>query len=230
MNKYIKKNFENTIFEYELKDEKLAIELNDYINKNIGYIYEFFGNNIKHEIPTIHIISTKKELDKIYRERNKIKEEQEVPNWIIGFTGNEDIYYLSLNDYKSTSHYFKQEDYEKKLLLFKKTIIHEYIHFINKLFNKKYDVPLTIKCLVEGIAQLLSGQNENKKIDFNYSLEDILKSNDCYNGWYLVTKYIVENYSHDIVLDLFLNKDKAERFIIDIYDEIKDYYTNNISK
>lgn len=227
MNNYIKKTFENALFEYESKDEKLILELNDYINKNVSYIYNFFGNDIKHEIPIIHIISTKRELDTIYRERNEIREDQEVPNWLIGFAGNEDIYYLSLDDYKNTVHSFKPEDYEMKLLFFKKTIIHEYVHFINKLFNKKYNVPLTIKCLVEGIAQLLSGQNDDKQIDFNYSLEDILRSSNCYNGWYLVTKYVVENYSHDKIIDLLLNKNKAEKFIIDIYDDIRVYYISN---
>ena len=58
--------------------------------------------------------------------------------------------------------------------------------------------------------------NDDKQIDFNYSLEDILRSSNCYNGWYLVTKYIVENYSHDKIIDLLLNKNKAEKFIIDI--------------
>lgn len=221
----IKTTFDNAIFEYELKNEKIILELNDYINKKISGIYNFFGNDIKREIPIIHIISKKKELDKIYCERNEINEE--VPNWVIGFAGDNDIYYLSLNDYKNTAHAFKEEDYENKLIFFKKTIVHEYIHFVNKLFNKKYNLPLTTKCLVEGIAQLLSGQNDDKKIVFDYSLDDILKTNNCYNGWYLVTKYIVENYSHDLIIELFKNKKKAEVFIINIYDDIKNYYASN---
>lgn len=215
------KIFKNAIFEYDKIDEDLILELNDYIDKHVDYIYNFFGNDIKREIPIIHIISTKKELDKIYCERNKVSS---APIWVIGFAGNNNIFYLSIKQYESFSHVFKSNNYEENLEYYKKTIIHEYIHFVNMLFNKKYDVQLTSKYLVEGIAMVLSKQNDNKNLYFNYSLEDILNSNNNYNGWYLVTKYIIENYSHEFIMELFKDKEKSRMFLIEHFKEIKDYY------
>ena len=92
------------------------------------------------------------------------------------------------------------------------------------LFNKKYGVRLTSKYLVEGIAIVLSKQNENKNLYFNYSLDDILNSNNNYNGWYLVTKYIIDNYSQKFIMELFKDKEKSRMFLIEHFSEIKDYY------
>lgn len=215
------KIFKNAIFEYDKIDEDLILELNDYIDKHVDLIYNFFGNDIKREIPIIHIISTKKELDKIYCESKKVPS---APSWVVGFTGNKDIFYLSVKQYECFSHVFKTNNYEENLEYYKKTIIHEYIHFVNMLFNKKYDVQLTSKYLVEGIAMFLSKQNDNKQLSFNYSLDDILNSNNNYNGWYLVTKYIIENYSQKFLMELFKDKEKSRMFLIEHFKEIKDYY------
>ena len=66
-----------------------------------------------------------------------------------------EIYYLSINDYKNTSHTI---DFD----MYKKTILHEYVHYVNRLFCIKNNCNFSTKYLSEGIATYLSKQNENK--------------------------------------------------------------------
>ncbi len=135
------------------------------------------------------------------------------------------IYYLSLNDYKNTSHAFDKSDYDIRLNSYKKTILHEFIHYVNRYFCKINNCEFSCKYLAEGIAQYLSNQNDSNLLQFNYSVDDILNSNNCYNGWYLVTKYIIENYSQDFFLDLLKDREEAKQFLEMHYKNIKDYYS-----
>ena len=63
-------------------------------------------------------------------------------------------------------------------------------------------------------------------IDVNYDLDDILNSNDCYNDWYLITKYIIDKYPKAFLLDLLKDRNKAHDFLKNEYKEIKNYYLN----
>lgn len=220
----MKKIFKNAIFEYDKEDEDLILDLNNYIDEHVDEIYYFFGNDVEREIPYIRIIRTKEEFDKLCRKYYEIYDNQPIPNWLIGFTNNDGIFYLSINDYKSTSHAFKKEDYEENLDYYKKTIVHEYIHFVNILFCKKHNCYYTIKYLSEGVAQVLSKQNEKEKLKFVCSLDDLLNGTNCYNGWYLVFKYIINNYPQEFILELFKDDIKAQELITNIYDDIKKYY------
>ena len=217
---------DSAIFNYEFDDRFLVEKLSAYVDEHKDDIYSFFNMKFDNTKPIINIIAKKEELDNIHRRFNDLKDTDEVPKWIVGLSASDmQIYYLSLNDYNSTSHAFKKEDYEIQLEMYKKTILHEYVHYVNRLFCKKNNCSYSIKCLSEGIAQYLSNQKNNSAIQFNYSLNEILTSNNCYNGWYLVTKYIIENYSHELVLELLKDKNEAEKFITEKYEEIKKYYT-----
>ena len=218
---------DSAIFNYEINDELLIEELSDYIDEYKDTIYNFFDINISDKKPIINIVDKKEKLDEIHKKFNNLKDTDEVPKWIVGLsTSDMQIYYLSINDYDNTSHAFKKENYKMHLDMYKKTILHEYVHYVNRLFCQKNNCSFSIKCLSEGIAQYLSNQNSDSILQFNYSLNDILTSNNCYNGWYLVTKYIIEKYSHELFLDLLKDKNRAESFIKKIYDEIKNYYLN----
>ena len=221
----MKKIFKNAIFEYDKEEKYLILDLNNYIDEHVDEIYNFFGNDIDREIPYIRIITTKEELYKLYRHYHKLDESEQIPKWLIGFTNNEGIFYLSINDYKNTDHAFEKEDYEINLEEFKKTIIHEYIHFVNILFCKKNKCHYTIRYLSEGVALVLSKQKEQNKI-FKFSLDDILNGRNCYNGWYLVFQYIINHYDQKLIIELFKDCNSAKKFITNIYDDIKNYYTN----
>ena len=223
----VKKTTDCAVFNYELDDSYLIEKISSFIQDNKDKVFSFFGINIDFNKPIINIINKKEKLDDIHRKFNDLEDTDEVPKWIVGFSSSDmQIYYLSINDYCNTSHAFKNEEYEVELDMYKKTILHEYIHYVNRLFCKKNNCSFSIKCLAEGVSQYLSDQKKDITLQFNYSLEDILNSNNCYNGWYLVTKYLIEKYPHELVLELLKDNKRAECFIKESYNKIKDYYLN----
>ena len=53
---------------------------------------------------------------------------------------------------------------------------------------------------------------------------DMRKS--CYDGWYLITKFFVENYDKDFVLEIFQSNRMARELLKDeLYDRAKQYYS-----
>ena len=116
----------------------------------------------------------------------------------------------------------RSKNYEQALDEYKKVFVHEYIHYVNYLFENKHNCSRTARYLVDGIASYLSHQYDNLDADFDYSIEDIL-GNNCYFGWYLVTKYLIENYTHDYILELFQSSRQARELLInELYDEVKN--------
>ena len=223
----MKKITNTVVFKYEEQDKNLINELGTYIDEKLPAIYEFFKINMKNEKVIINIIAKKDELDTIHRRFNDLEENVEVPKWLIGFSASDmQIYYLSLNAYKSTTHVFSLSEYYEKLIEYKKTILHECIHYVNRLFCKENNCHFSCRFLAEGIALYLSNQMEGKSLKFDYSIESILNSNSCYNGWYLVTKYILEKYSCEKFLELLKDSKMAELFLKEEFLNIRDYYFN----
>ena len=200
-----------------MEDENLVFELNNYINENINEIYSFFELKDIISKATIIILSTKEEFDKEVRPLKKEYEEYGVPSWVIGFSLKDKIYFLSLSDYKNTPHKDKID-----LLAYKKTILHEYIHYIVGLylFENKCSYPL--RALNEGIAQYLSHQRDKNIITLKHDLSEVLDATTAYSEWYLITKYIIDNYSKEYFLELLRDRDKAIDFINNNFDYIKD--------
>ena len=213
----MEKEFNHAIFKYNLEDENLVFELNNYINENINEIYSFFELKDITSKATIIILPTKEEFDKEVRPLKKEYEEYGVPSWVIGFSIKDKIYFLSLRDYKNTPHKDKTD-----LLAYKKTILHEYIHYIVGLylFENKCSYPL--RALNEGIAQYLSHQRDNNIITLKNDLSEVLDGTTAYSEWYLITKYIIDNYSKDYFLELLKDKTKTREFITDNFDNIKN--------
>ena len=213
----MEKEFDHAIFKYNLEDENLVFELNNYINENINEIYSFFELKDIISKATIIILSTKEEFDKEVRPLKKEYEEYGVPSWVIGFSLKDKIYFLSLSDYKNTPHKDKID-----LLAYKKTILHEYIHYIVGLylFENKCSYPL--RALNAGIAQYLSHQRDKNIITLKHDLSEVLDATTAYSEWYLITKYIIDNYSKEYFLELLRDRDKAIDFINNNFDYIKD--------
>jgi hypothetical protein len=203
---------------YEKQDKDLIGSLDEYLNKQAEDIYNFFDPSLDRCQAEIHIIPTKEEYDNIVK---KYRNVNEVPKWDIGNTGEGIITYVSLNDYKNTAHAFKPEEYDKALEDYKKTLIHEYVHFVTIQYQIKNNINKPLRYLSEGIAQCLSHQRDNIKKDFNYSLEDILESKDCYIGFYQMTKYILDNYDKEYFFQLLSDKDYALEETPKIYKQIK---------
>ena len=221
----MEKQFKYATFNYSEKDKDLIDGLGSYLDENGQRIYEFF-NNPSFKKCNIRIISTKEEFD------NKVKEirndGKDVPSWLIGITTSNEIIYLSLNDYNNTSHSKMLENYDSALDYYKKTIVHEFIHFVNNLYCDGRTKEYPLKCLLEGVASYLSGQKDNYNGTFNYSIDDILGTKPCYDGWYLTVKYILDNYNKENLLSLFDNNITARDSIINMFPDIKDYYKSKI--
>ena len=205
-------------FYYNKEDEALISGLEKQLNNDAESIYNFFDPALERRQAEIHIIPTKGEYDNIVKKYRNVKE---IPKWDIGNTGEGIITFVSLNDYQNTAHAFKPEDYDKALDDYNKTIVHEYVHFVTILYQKKYNINKPLRYLTEGIVQYLSHQRDNLNRPFNYSLEDILESKDCYMGYYQITKYILDNYEKEYFFKLLSNKDYALKETPKIYKQIK---------
>lgn len=205
-------------YTYNEEDKDLIKGLDEYINKDAEDIYSFFDPTLERKKAEIHIIPTKEEYDNIVKKRRNV---DIVPKWDIGNTGEGIITFVSLNDYNNTEHACILKDYNKAIDDYNKTIVHEYVHFVSILYKKKNNIGKSLKYLDEGIAQYLSHQRDNLKRDFHYSLEDILESKSCYMGYYLMVKYILDNYGKEYYLKLLSDNDYALEETKKIYKQIK---------
>ena len=185
----------------------------------------FFEVKMPSEKPIIKIIQTKKEFDNLYQKVWGQSHIISVPKWAIGFYHNNEIVYLSLHDFQNTEHKIKYFIPKTALEYYKKTILHEYVHFVNDVFKKVNNCGYTEKYLSEGIATYLSGQLKNNKIYFDFSCEDLLTRGDLYAGYYLVTKYFIENYDKTFVLNILKSNRQSREFLKnELFDKAKNYY------
>lgn len=78
-----------------------------------------------------------------------------------------------------------------------------------------------------GIACYLSGQRDGKNIKFKASCEKLLSGGASYDQYYLVTKYLVENYDKNFVLQMLSNENLASDFLKnELYDKVSQFYNN----
>lgn len=218
-------NISNKYFNiiYDEKDSFLANKLFDYLNDNVEGIYDFFDPKLDRKKIDIKLLS-KKEYDELHKKNYN----GEVPKWSVGFYENYCITYVSLNDYKNTSHNI--DNYEEALDYYLKTIVHEYVHFVTSEYCLKNNLDRPIKYLNEGIAQILSGQREKEKLVFKYDENDVLDTNNNYQAWYMATKYILDTKGKDCFFELLSNKEKAKDFVLKEIDNMKEYYHKNLQK
>lgn len=213
---------ERAIFKFEESDSDLIQLLADYLDSHVDNIYKFFEVNMPKEKLVVNIIPTKEEFDVLSRQAWGQSEK-----WMIGFYKNNEIIYLSLHDFKNTEHRAKYLAPKEALEYYKKTIVHEYVHYVNDIFKKVNNCGYTEKYLSDGIATYLSGQHENEDLPFDFTCEDLLTRGDMYSGYYLVTKYFVENYDKTFVLDIFKSNRRSREFLKnELFDKAKKFYQN----
>ena len=206
------------IFNFNQQDQDLVCSLCNYLDQHGKRVFDFFELPIPEQKVNINIISTKAEFDKVFiKDHTWTKDNFVVPGWCIGYMTNGEITYLSLLDMKNTTHTMKEKSTQAAFEYYHKTLLHEFVHYVNKLFEKHRDCSPTIKYLLEGIATHLSGQANAEKVPLSFTIENILETDmnkSCYGGWFLMTKYLVENYDKDFVLSLFESNRKAKEFLI----------------
>lgn len=222
----MKKESKYAILNFQKQDENLANILAEYLDEKTKKLYDFFGIAFQGEKSNITIVPSKKEFDIIYRKANNKPENEPIQDWIIGTCNNGIIFYVSLNDYDNTAHKFDKKDYAIALENYKKTILHEQVHFVNELFSKQNNSPETIKFLSEGIATYLSGQYENQNVGFYADADTLLNQNkNPYDQYFLITKYLAENFDKETILSLFKNNQTATTFLkTTLYPKAKEHY------
>ncbi len=194
--------FEKIIYDEE--DSMLVDPIINIIEDNAERVFSFFGYKPNKKVD-IYIVKDKNTYDSILKKlRNS---DDDIPKWNVGTTTYDGrIYYLSFNDYDSSSHINKTLDY------YEKGILHEFVHFVNFEYCLNNNLPIPNKVLSEGIAQYLSGQNSDK--DIKYNLE---KGNSYDNALYVV-RYIIDNKGRDYFLHL-LEHDETNNIV----DEVKKH-------
>ena len=208
-----------SIFNFDDTDSKIINEIAEYLDSKAVDIFNFFEVDVPSEKAVINIISKKEDFDRLFKEAWGYAPE----NYSIGFANREIITYLSIFEYDKTSHAYKSEDFNNALEYYKKTLVHEFVHYVNNLFREKHNCGYTEKYLSEGLAICLSGQKDGLKLKFDDSLDDLLLSKNNYKGYYLTTKYLLENYSKETIFELIKSNRKAREFLVnELYDKMKD--------
>ena len=216
------------IFKYKKSDEDLIENLASYLDEHGHIPFDFFEVEVPKDKVEIEIVPTKKEYDEKYKKDRQLPDDFPLGTWNVGssFFKMRKILFLSPRDYKNTTHYMKDVPYPELINHWHKTIVHEFTHYVQGLFNIKHNCASTMKCLGEGIATYLSGQRDGQKIPFDFTMEQVLDSNSSYSYYYLITKYFVEHYDKDYVLEVFQSNRQARELLQnELYDRAKKFYT-----
>ena len=145
----MRKNSQFATFYFDKEDEILIDEISAYLDNKAKAILDFFELDVAKDLKflQIYIIPTKKQFDEEYKKDKNLPQSTKVEDWVIGYFNNKDkkIVYLSLNDYKNTAHVGIMQNYDEALDYYKKTIVHEFVHFATpKLsFNALFCLTIT---------------------------------------------------------------------------------------
>ena len=210
--KIMKYESELFILNYTEKDKCYIEDFMNYLNSNSKRVMDFFGLEKLSKKITINLIENKEEFDKIFTSIYN----QPAYDFAIGFAKDNQIYYISFNELNNVPKH-QNDTYE----YYKKTIVHEFVHSCNQEFSD-----LWIRCLCEGLAVYLSGQQDNYISDFNITKDELFNGRINYKQYFLFVKYIIENYNHNFVLNLYKNENFAKENLDRLYDEALEYYQN----
>ena len=211
------------IFNFDKNDANVIEEIANHLDKKAEEIFDFFEVEIPQDKAIVNIVSSKDKFNKLFKEAWSYEPE----NYSVGFAKNNIITYLSIFEYDKTTHAYKKEDFLKALDYYKKTLVHEFVHYVNYLFKKKHDCGYTERYLSEGLATCLSGQKDGLDLVFDETIDDLLTKRDCYKGYYLVTRYLLNNYSKEVVFEIIKSNRKARELLSqELYDKAKKYYNS----
>ncbi len=205
-NKYMVINYTNKDLEY-IDYLCTQLEINSFRIVNFFNLHNF-GEKI--------IININDDLNFF---RNKIKKirKKECEEWLCGLSYNKIfIETLCLEEYRKTKSHNKV-DINDMLLL----ILHEFVHSCCNKINDK----MKVAWLSEGLATTLSGQYDN--IDnkfFDATKDEMINGTSKYYNYYLMFKYVIDNYGKDYILCLISNIEILNKETPKLYEEAKKYY------
>lgn len=203
----MKEIVDNIEIEYEEEAKAFIKELIEYLLLKRNSIYTFF-NFIPSDKIKIKIISSQTKLREIY---NDNVSDQEMPDWVVGFsTLDKTVYLLSFNEYSNTPH--KYETFEG----YKKTLIHEFVHAVHDLFCGGRFTGL--RPIWEGVAIFLSEQYEEEG-KLTVSKEDLINQNCHFKEFNYFFNALIDTYNHETILDILANKIDGYQVLNEIYDK-----------
>ena len=190
--------------------------LASYIDLHAEKIFIFFDQNDCGEKVKFKILSIE-EYDNEIRRAKGYSDGVDVSNWHIGCFLNNEINLIAFECLKDL------EKFQRTFEQYQMTALHEFVHFVNGLFNKTHECGNTEKYLSEGIACYLSGQKEGKTINFDCTIEDVLNCRANYDCYYALTKYLVENFDKKFVFELFESNREAKEFLkSELFEKVKN--------
>ena len=217
--KCIIKESEFASFEFDPKDAQIIDGLIFAIDEHAKKIFKFFEIVCEEKVE-FKVLPTIEDYDNEIRKAHNISSDIDVSSWRIGCYKNKQIFLLSFGCLKDLEK-FKTRTLEQ----YQKTAVHEFVHYVNDIFNKTRDCGNTERYLSEGIACYLSGQKDDKKINFDFSMEDVLTGSVSYDCYFALTKFLVENYKKDVIFELFESNRKAREFLQqELFERTMNYY------
>ena len=176
---------------YDIYSTDYIKDLYDYLEKKILKIKEYLEINTINEPAEVTIYSEYNEFIKNVLKYNKYyKKVDDIPSYVVADGGDDKhISVLSFNEYINVEGHQKCtiEDY-------KKTLVHELVHFYHHKLNK-----INMIWINEGLAIYLSEQAEK------YTSNKLNVQLKTYSDYYLVFKYVLENYDKNYILKLISN-------------------------
>ena len=204
------KNLKYMNIEYTDNDLEYIDYICEEIDKKSEDIIKFFELKEYKEKVDVKLFENIEEFRKFYKETFK----REPKDYVCGFSKNNNVYTLSLSEYRKCSSHEKAE--LKDLI---SLILHEFTHSVH--FKRNNNMPCI--WLNEGAATYLSNQYNDKK-EIICTLDDLINGCPYYN-YKLMFEYVLNTYGKEYILKLIDNEELLDNETRKLFEEAK-LYTN----
>ena len=203
----------------------MEIELSNFTieyDKEISYIKEIIitlVNNTNEILNFFNLVKlSKKKKVVIFTDRKKYKEHilryiHEFKEWMCGDTNDGNINILEISEARKA-----KEHRDMSLKEFIKCILHEFVHSCEQ---ELYPNPKGNNWYWEALATNLSGQQFSdvnlSNCDFEMLQKDFINTKHGYSYSYILGKYMIENYSRDLLLEYISNPDLLKTDAIRVF-------------
>ena len=196
------------------EDDKYIDAMLDAIEARSSSVVSFLGIE---NMPAIKVI-IKNNLEEFREDNAKAfgYSVEKLPDWACGFATNNLIEVLTYPLYIQTKGH-KDATIDNII----NTIIHEFVHSCHDQINEN-----NLTWVAEGFATNLSGQYDNNDSTFmlDASLEDIKNKTVNYSNYYLMFKYLLDNYKKDYILKVLSDCDYQKTITDTVYENTRSIY------